>query len=448
MIDLIFSLVGLIFLVAGIFFFIPILFQEKSLTFSILIIIMIAGAIFALCNFLEKSLLLTPSLADTLGEGVGIFLVSLIMVLGIVAILEQNLISYQSNLEKIINSNPDPILILDRGYSLIFINPSAENLVGKRNKNLSPHIDFPIKNGEKKEMSIIRENGDKIMVEMHSAQILWKDKPVYLITLRDITERWKKSEEIKKAYQKADFYKDLLSHDISNIFQILFSGIDLISLFLGKREKLEYLKDKIILLKNQLKRGSELLNNVRKLSQIDNLKEKTPIKKIKMFPILDQSIVNINSMFPHKNINISLKTDLDNDISVQANELLEDVFDNLLINAVLHNDNPQVKILISVSQERKKDKKFVKIKFIDNARGIEDRLKETIFIRNPVNIKSKHGMGLGLSLVKKIVDFFDGKIWIANRIENNHTKGSIFIVELPKGLQMDEKEENLYGIYC
>ncbi|KKN15764.1 hypothetical protein LCGC14_0982630 [marine sediment metagenome] len=40
-------------------------------------------------------------------------------------------------------------------------------------------------------------------------------------------------------------------------------------------------------------------------------------------------------------------------------------------------------------------------------------------------------MGLGLSLVKKIVEGYDGKIWIEDRITNNHLKGSNLIILIP-----------------
>ena len=41
-------------------------------------------------------------------------------------------------------------------------------------------------------------------------------------------------------------------------------------------------------------------------------------------------------------------------------------------------------------------------------------------------------MGIGLSLVKKIIESYHGKIWVENHIENDYTQGSNFIVEIPE----------------
>ena len=40
-------------------------------------------------------------------------------------------------------------------------------------------------------------------------------------------------------------------------------------------------------------------------------------------------------------------------------------------------------------------------------------------------------MGIGLSLVKKIIESYNGKIWVENHVENDYTQGSNFIVEIP-----------------
>jgi len=42
------------------------------------------------------------------------------------------------------------------------------------------------------------------------------------------------------------------------------------------------------------------------------------------------------------------------------------------------------------------------------------------------------GMGIGLSLVKKIIESYNGKIWVENRIDYNYSQGSNFVVEIPE----------------
>ncbi|MFX1346972.1 MAG: ATP-binding protein, partial [Promethearchaeota archaeon] len=46
--------------------------------------------------------------------------------------------------------------------------------------------------------------------------------------------------------------------------------------------------------------------------------------------------------------------------------------------------------------------------------------------------KKARGMGIGLSLVKKIIESYNGKIWVENRIKNNYEQGSNFVILIPE----------------
>ncbi|TFF88444.1 MAG: ATP-binding protein, partial [Promethearchaeota archaeon] len=106
-----------------------------------------------------------------------------------------------------------------------------------------------------------------------------------------------------------------------------------------------------------------------------------------------------------------------------------DVFENILLNAIKHNESEIIDIDINV-EERSNEIEYLHLEFSDNGVGIPDEKKELIFIGNR-KYKGK-GMGLGLSLVKKIIDVYNGKIWVENRVEGDYSKGSKFIIELPR----------------
>ena len=84
------------------------------------------------------------------------------------------------------------------------------------------------------------------------------------------------------------------------------------------------------------------------------------------------------------------------------------------------------------SSEEIDKKKFYKLEFMDNGIGIFDENKESIFQRGNKKDKKARGMGIGLSLVKKIIESYDGKIWVENRIKNNYEQGSNFIILIPE----------------
>ena len=62
--------------------------------------------------------------------------------------------------------------------------------------------------------------------------------------------------------------------------------------------------------------------------------------------------------------------------------------------------------------------------------GVLDDRKEALFKRLYSEDVSRRGMGIGLSLVKKIVDKYGGKIRVEDRIKGNYKEGSNFVVLL------------------
>ena len=109
-----------------------------------------------------------------------------------------------------------------------------------------------------------------------------------------------------------------------------------------------------------------------------------------------------------------------------ANNLLQDVIDNILHNAVKHNHNPNINIAVIISKLIQDDIKYIKLEFIDNGLGISEAQKTTIFKRGALEPSSFYRLGLGLSLVKRLVESYDGRIWVEDRVEGDYTKGSKF----------------------
>ena len=72
------------------------------------------------------------------------------------------------------------------------------------------------------------------------------------------------------------------------------------------------------------------------------------------------------------------------------------------------------------------------LEIVDNAAGIEDFRKKSVFLRASGESNSVHGMGLGLSLVKKIIKSINGEIWVEDKVKGNYTKGSRFIILIPE----------------
>ncbi|MBD3342963.1 MAG: hypothetical protein GF353_27955 [Candidatus Lokiarchaeota archaeon] len=249
------------------------------------------------------------------------------------------------------------------------------------------------------------------------------------ITEQKITElKLKKLEKkYREAYFQASFYKDLFVHDINNILQAILLAIQIISNEMPNEFRNKF-NPYINIISEQIKRGSKLVENLKKFTQIDERDIK--LKPTEIIGILDQILDKIKTSHRHKEIDFEVNS-MDNKIYVKANSLIRDVFEILTTNSIQYNKNAIVEIIVNITQFKEKNKNWVKIELIDNGRGIEDERKNLIFLRAFKESLSVKGMGLGLSLVNKIIQAYNGKIWVEDRITGDYTKGSKFVIIIP-----------------
>ncbi len=231
----------------------------------------------------------------------------------------------------------------------------------------------------------------------------------------------------KESFQRASFYKDLVAHDINNILQNVRASSDLLSLELRGIEN-ENVEELRTLINEQVERGSRLVKNVRKLSEIDE--SKYNLNKIDALEVLKEAISFTKKPIKNKELKIEITTKLDK-ILIDANELLFDVFENILNNAIKHNNNQKIIVLIYIVKQESEKGTYFRFEFKDNGKGIPEHLKDQIFLRSFQKDRIIGGMGLGLSLVKKIIENYGGKIWVEDKFKGDPSKGSNFILTIP-----------------
>lgn len=187
---------------------------------------------------------------------------------------------------------------------------------------------------------------------------------------------------------------------------------------LSKEERNEYL-DIII---EESKRLTSLATNVLNLSKIET---QAILKEKQMFNIgeqIRQSILLLDSKFQSKNISLDINIE---DCNIYANKkMLNQVWLNLLDNAIKFNNENG---LVSVNM-KKKEKKIL-ITIIDSGIGISKEVVSKIFDKfyQEDTSHSTKGNGLGLTIVKKIIELHGGTI----ECESIVSKGTKFTIILP-----------------
>ncbi|MFX1390975.1 MAG: PAS domain S-box protein [Promethearchaeota archaeon] len=289
------------------------------------------------------------------------------------------------------------------------------------------------------EARIIHKDGYFIWTETNGKVFLDSDGKIKILTItRDISERKKieialrqSEEEYRRAYNQSNFYKDVFTHDINNILQIILSSVELVKLFSSDLEQKKPLEESINHIYDQVIRGKMLVKNIQELSKTSD--STSNLFLIEIVKVLEDSIKSIKNQFNKKQVEIEIQSDNKNYL-VMANDLLRDVFENIISNAIRHNINPLIQISIKISRKYYNESKFIKIEFLDNGQGIPDSMKHSIFNRQYKREKIPSGIGLGLLLVKKILKTYKAEIKVEDRVKGDCTKGSNFIIKIPESI--------------
>jgi PAS domain S-box-containing protein len=276
------------------------------------------------------------------------------------------------------------------------------------------HVDF--------ESALRDRDGRNIPVDISANYVKLYGNEYYCVAARDITERKLVEKDLYNARAQAELYLDLLGHDINNMNQVGMGYLELLESSTSMSLSDKALVDKSM---EALRNSSNLIKNVRKLQSISNHELK--YKGLDACELLEE-VKSEHSNMPDRQVAINLS--LYCDCVVNANELLKDVFRNIVGNAIRHSSGP-VTIDIKSFNAYEEGRKYCKVTIEDNGPGIPDAIKNKLFTRLQRGITKAEGKGLGLYLSKCLVEDYGGRMWVEDRVPGDHTKGSRFVVMLP-----------------
>jgi signal transduction histidine kinase len=355
----------------------------------------------------------------------------------------------EARFKKIIEKNPDAMLVINDQGVIEFANPAAQDLFQLTiDKLLSRVFGYPVIKGEHTEINIIRQDQDTAVAEMRSIDIDWESRDSHLTSIRDITERRRIEQHLQQT-QKMESIGKLtggIAHDFNNLLGIINGYAELL---LTDMEAGEDKQEEIAEILNAGKKAAMLTNRLLSFSR----------KQI-MHPV----VINLNETIKETR-NMLLRV-LGEDITLSLNlqdDLYDVLFDPGQVEQIVVNLATNAReampaggtLLIETSNVEIDDKSarkhfnvtpgpHVMLAVSDTGTGMEPETVNKIF--EPFFTTRELGTGLGLATVYGIIRQSGGDIWVYSEKD----KGTTFKIYLPKTIesrQFDKatKHENLEG---
>ena len=352
----------------------------------------------------------------------------------------------------------DLISIVDKDLNIKYINDEAykalgyaENeMMGCKVTNFLVGNNFTITDKNIfQELQIKCKNGNIIETETLGTPI---NDGGWLLVSRNITYRnqvkllKEENENIKLQQQLRDDFFTNLSHELKTPLNIFNAIIQVLDLNANKSEKdfrMVYKKYNNGL-KTNYYRMLRMITNLIDLTKFDSKSQQANFNNYDIVKLCEDITSSVITYAEQKNINITFDTNEEEHIVKCDGECMERIMLNLLSNAIKYTPRGgEIFVNLDFSDA------YVYIKVKDNGIGIPKEKLNSIFEKfvriDETLSRENEGSGIGLSIVKSLVDMLNGNIYIESKVN----EGSEFTIEIPNVRfaedvkDYDVREENI-----
>lgn len=230
------------------------------------------------------------------------------------------------------------------------------------------------------------------------------------------------SQRIIEDRNRAEFYVDLMAHDITNMNQALLMSMDLLMIS-GKltENEMEYAKSAI----NSIHSITEVIENVKLIQKVT--KEKQNFVPLDVDKMLQECIESVPRS-ADKSVDVDYHPGKGR--IIHGLPQFKTAFCQIIENSIKYSD-ASVRINIDVIEVKAGEAPLYVISIADDGHGIPPESREDVFRGRSTREGITQGRGLGLFIARLLVERSCGRIRVEDRIPGDYTKGSRFVIELP-----------------
>lgn len=278
------------------------------------------------------------------------------------------------------------------------------------------------------EYKLVTVSRELIDVELKSIPIRGKENNLYITVVYDIGERKKAEQTAKLLYEaqeneklKNEFFANL-SHELRTPINVIYSALQVMDL----NNDPKFLKKYNAIIKQNCYRLLRLINNIIDSTKIDAGFLKLNLTYKNIVPVVEDIVLSISSYVESKGMNLIFDTNVEEVYLDFDPDIIERIILNLLSNAVKFRRKNGT---INVNMYHQDESIIICVK--DDGIGIPQDQQRFIFDRfrqvDKTLSRNKEGSGIGLSLVKSLVELHKGTI----KLRSKEGVGSEFIIQLP-----------------
>jgi signal transduction histidine kinase len=241
---------------------------------------------------------------------------------------------------------------------------------------------------------------------------------------QEIQERRRAEEALKEADRRKDEFLATLAHELRNPLAPIRNALEIMRISATKPEVVERARQ---LMERQVNQMVRLITDLLDVSRITRKKLQLQLEKLQLKDVIESAVEVATPAMEAGGL--TLRTDLpDEPIWIEGDRLrVAQVFSNLLNNAAKYTERGG-----TVDVWVKRDDASVRVHVKDTGVGIPEEMLPKIFelftqVDRSLN-RSQGGLGIGLALVKRLVDMHHGEVGVRSEGPN---RGAEFFVHLP-----------------
>jgi signal transduction histidine kinase/ActR/RegA family two-component response regulator len=343
--------------------------------------------------------------------------------------LRRDLRASEARFHAIVDRSTDGMIVLRTDGIICFANPAAERMLGRGAEELLGEMfGVPFVPGKVTEVNVLQPGGGNRIAEMQVVTTQWQDRPSYLATLHDITDRKRAEEEAREGVRRRDEFLAILSHELRNPLAAIVNAAQVMHQRSFDDQMLSRARQ---IIERQGQQMTRLLDDLLDVSRVSRGKIQLRKEPLDLVQSAHEAMQVVHPFVQSRHL--ALHVDFhDQPLIVEADSArMLQVLINLLTNAAKYTPAEGE---IHVTARREGGQAVFEVR--DTGIGIAPEMLRSIFdpfVQETVNLaRSEAGLGIGLSLVRSLAELHGGSVTAASPGVN---QGSTFTVHWPLAIR-------------